>query len=192
MAHSDCIFKMFTLIIKEGTFEIESLMVSHSDAEKIWACIRKASLLKHICYGRRRISKSRTARLLPEVRCISRTFGPKSITEWTDRMLQHNALLRRGVRMRLHQRDSRLSVSRLMHCSLDVFMLQMHSREVAEALDSLSTFGEQVLSIMRRHPDSNDWRLSSELLIDRRRWHRLCGRVMNLVHLLRRGVGITV
>jgi hypothetical protein len=70
-------------------------------------------------------------------------------------MLQHNALLRRGVRMSLHQRDGRLSVSRLMHCSLDVFMLQMHSREVAEALDSRSTFGERVLSIMRRHPDSD-------------------------------------
>jgi hypothetical protein len=71
-----------------------------------------------------------------------------------------------------------------MHCSLDLFMVQMHSQQVAEALDSLSTFGERILSIMKGQPDSRRWWLSPDLLIGRRQWLRLSRRVMNLVHLL--------
>jgi hypothetical protein len=156
-------------------------MSKHESAEQIWACIRKASLLKHISYGGRRLPRYKTAKLLPEIMYISRLFAPKSIIQWTDRMLQHNALLRRGVRMRLHKRHG---TTKLVHCSLDLFMLQMHSHEVAEALDSLSTFGERVLPIIERHPESDDWWLSPELLIDRRRWAQLSCRVMSLVHLL--------
>ena len=115
----------------------------NEDAEQIWAHIRKASLLKHLCYGGRRLSKYRIARQLPETKYISRVFGPKSNHQWTDRMLHHNALLRRGARMKL---NLKVNVSKLMHCSLDLFMLQMHSQEVAEALDSFSTFGERVLA----------------------------------------------
>jgi hypothetical protein len=96
-------------------------------------------------------------------------------------MLQHNALLCRGSRMGLNRR---FGVAKLMHCSLDLFMLQMHSQEVAEALNSLSTFGEQVLPIIKRNPDSDDWWLSPDMLIDRRCWRNLSRRVMNLVHLL--------
>jgi hypothetical protein len=83
--------------------------------------------------------------------------------------------------------NRRFNVAKLMHCSLDLFMLQMHSEEIAAALDSLSTFGERVLPIMKRNPGSDDWWLSSDLLIDRRRWDRLARHVMNLIHLL--GVG---
>ena len=157
-------------------------MSEYEGVEQIWTCIRKTSLLRHICYSRKRLPKHRTAKHLPEIMCITKTFGPKSNQQWTDRMLQHNALLRRGgSNMRLHRR---VNVAKLMHCSLDLFMLQMHSQQVAEALDSLSTFGERVLPIIKQDPDSRDWWLCPELLIDRRHWLRLSRRVMNLVHLL--------
>jgi hypothetical protein len=82
------------------------------------------------------------------------------------------------------KQSRRIGVTKLMHCSLDLFMLQMHSHEVAAALDSLSTFGERVLRMMKRDPDSGGWWLCPDLLIDQRRWNRLSRRVMNLVHLL--------
>jgi hypothetical protein len=49
--------------------------------------------------------------------------------------------------------DSRaVNFFKLTHCLLDLFMLQMYSQELAEALDSLSTFGKGVLPINKNHP----------------------------------------
>ena len=96
-------------------------------------------------------------------------------------MLHHNALLRRGASMGLCRR---ISVARLMHCSLDMYMLHVRSDAVAEVLGCFLTFGRRMVPLIRRNPDSDYWPLSADMSVQRRHWYKLSLQMMNIVHLL--------
>ena len=121
-------------------------------------------------------------KILPEIAEISQNFGPASLGDWNRRMCDHNQTVRRGERMRLIPGTS--AASKLIFESLDAFMLQMHSLDIAKALRSLSVFGERVLPLIRREPLARAWWLHRDLLIQRRHWFALCRCVMNLVRLI--------
>ena len=76
------------------------------------------------------------------------------------------------------------NTAKLMHCSLDMYMLQMHSDEIAGALDCISKFGKRVQSQITDFPDSEAWTISSDVVVQRRHWFMLCRRVMNIIRLL--------
>jgi hypothetical protein len=96
-------------------------------------------------------------------------------------MLQHNALLRRGASMSL---NGNVNTSKLTHCSLDVYLLQMHSMELAEILGCFSTFGRRMLPLVLSQPESDGWWLSEQVLVQRHHWFLLCRCMMNLLRLL--------
>ena len=156
-------------------------MITPMQTERIWCAVRKASLLRFVSYGRRRLPKRKIAKQLPEVIRLFKTFGPKSLQAWNDKLFNYNALLRRGASMRLCRT---FNTARLMHCSLDMYMLQMHSDEIAGALDCFSTFGKRVQCQIEDSPDSEVWWLCSDVSIHRNHWFELCRRVMSIIHLL--------
>ena len=145
------------------------------DTERIWKSVRKASLLKCISYSFGRLSRKQIAKTVPEISRFFKAFGPGSLQDWNDEMQHHNALLRR---------EASIGVARLMHCSLDMYMLHVRSDAVAEVLECLLAFGRRMIPLIRRHPESEDWPLSAEISVQRRHWYKLSLQVMNLVHLL--------
>jgi hypothetical protein len=151
------------------------------DTEQILSCIGKAELLRFVSYTKQRLPRRIIAKQLPEVIHVFKTFGPKSLKSWNDKLLHHNALLRRGALMRLCRT---FNTAKLTHCSLDMYMLQMHSDEIAGALDCISKFGKRVQSQITDFPDSQVWTLSSDVVIQRHHWFELCRRVMNITRLL--------
>jgi hypothetical protein len=151
------------------------------DTELIWESVQKAALLKYISYSHGRLSRRKIKKTLPEIIRSLETFGRGSLQDWNDEMLHHNALLRRGASMRLCRH---INVARLIHCSLDMYMLHVRSDAVAEALENFLAFGRRMIPLIRRNPDSDDWQLSAEISIQRRHWYKLCLKMMNLVHLL--------
>jgi hypothetical protein len=151
------------------------------DTEQILSCIGKAELLRFVSYTKQRLPRRIIAKQLPEVIHVFKTFGPKSLKSWNDKLLHHNALLRRGALMRLCRT---FNTAKLTHCSLDMYMLQMHSDEIAGALDCISTFGKRVQAQIADFPDSEVWTLSLDVVIQRRHWLELCRRVMNIIRLL--------
>ena len=80
--------------------------------------------------------------------------------------------------------NGKVNISKLIHCSLDLFLLQMHSAELAEVLGFFSAFGRRILPLVISSPDSDFWWLSEEVSIQRRHWFSLCRRMMNLLRLL--------
>jgi hypothetical protein len=120
-------------------------------------------------------------KLFPEIVRISESFGEGTLQEWCDRMEQHNNLLHRGASMRLCKKAY---TSRLTHCSLDLFMLQMHSDSIADALDNFSAFGNRILPLVASNPDAQTWWLNSEVSIQRRHWRMLRRRIAGLIHLM--------
>jgi hypothetical protein len=90
-------------------------------------------------------------------------------------------LLCRGASMRL---NGKVNTSRLTHCSLDLYLLQMHSAELAEVLRCFLAFGRRILPLVNSSPDSDAWWLSDEVSVQRRHWFLLCRRLMNLLCLL--------
>ena len=151
------------------------------DTELIWASVRKAALLKYISYSQGRLPRKQIKKTLPEIIRSLKTFGRGSLQWWNDEMLHHNALLRRGASMGLCRR---ISVARLMHCSLDMYMLHVRSDAVAEVLGCYLTFGSRMIPLIRRNPDSDDWSLSADMSVQRRHWYKLSLQMMNLVQLL--------
>jgi hypothetical protein len=156
-------------------------MIAPMNTERIWCALRKASLQRFISFAKRRLPNRIIAKQLPEVTRLCKNFGPKSLQAWNDKLLHHNALLRRGASMRLCRT---FNTARLMHCSLDMYMLQMHSDEIAGALGCFSTFGKRVQCQIKDSPDSKVWWLGSDMLIYRRHWLELCRRVMSIIQLI--------
>ena len=93
----------------------------------------------------------------------------------------HNQILKRGGGLSLCQT---VKVQNLMYFSLDTFMLQMHSEQIAEVLRSLSAFADRVRLLIRWNPTAEAWWLHQDVLIHRRHWLALSNRVLNLVRLL--------
>ena len=80
--------------------------------------------------------------------------------------------------------NGKVNISKLTHCSLDLFFLQMHSAELAEVLGFFSAFGRRILPLVTSSPDSDFWWFSEEVSIQRRDWFSLCRCMMNLLRLL--------
>ena len=124
------------------------------------------------------LKKEMIFELLPETREIARYFPKES--EWNLRMQTHNQALRRGERM-CHGLGFR--VKSLLCPALNVFMLQIHSKAIAKALNSVTKFGERVVEQIQQDPSAPAWWLHRDLLIQGRHWMSLCGEVMHIVQL---------
>ena len=140
--------------------------------------IHRCCLLRYISYAGRRLKKARVFKLLPGAREIAQNFP--SVSELQQQLQTHNKSLLRGERMRL---DPKLKVQTLICPSLDVFVLQMHSRDVAKALNSLRMFGSRVVELIQQEPLASEWWLDRNLLVHQRDWKSLCVAVMRIIRL---------
>ena len=145
---------------------------------KIFVSVRRTCLLRYISYGGKRLRKQTAFRLIPEIALISRLFGPRTLNMWHQSMRHHNQILKRGERLTL---CPIVKVKKLMHSSLDMYILQMHSEKIAKALQSLTAFGERVKVLICQDPTARVWWLHRDMLIQRRHWVALSQHVMNLV-----------
>jgi hypothetical protein len=150
--------------------------------EQVWFRIRSASVFKHISFSHRRLPKNKISRFLPETLCEIESFGPRSLQEWHEKMEAHNRSLRRGRRMGLF--PGMPVTQKLLHTSLDMYMLQLHSDCLAKSLDSFTTFAKRVAGQIRKRPNAQEWWLNRDILIQRKHWFRFCKQVMNLLQLL--------
>ena len=102
---------------------------------------------------------------------------------WKKSMLDHNRTVERGERMRLIPFAGDLS--RLKFGSLDLYMLQMHSRYLSQILDEFSNFGDRVLTAMQGSPTAaRFWIIKAPILIERVGWQKLCSQVISLLRAL--------
>jgi hypothetical protein len=137
--------------------------------------------MNHLSYLQARLPSKRVAKVIPEILPQLKSFGRKSLQEWHDKMSQHNALLRRGMSMGLCRK---FNAARLVHCSLDIYMLQMHADQIARALECYVSFGRRLKPTIDSDPDAKVWAISPDLSIQRRHWFQLSRRVMNLIRLI--------
>ena len=98
--------------------------------------------------------------------------------EWIGMMGAHNRILKRGATMKLLPS---CKTEDLQHSSLDLFMLQMESRHLAQILDHFSSFGEKTRSVIITEPDALFWTLSGPIIVERIHWRELCTRVMGIL-----------
>jgi hypothetical protein len=151
------------------------------ETSQIFASIRRTNLMKYISYGGMRLKKQTVWKHIPEIAVMSREFGPGSLHSWHQSMQYHNQILKRGEKLSLCQN---VKVQKLKHFSLDTFLLQMHSRQIAQLLQSLTSFGERVRTLIRQDPGARSWWLPQDMLIQRRHWLALSRNVMHLIRVL--------
>ena len=101
--------------------------------------------------------------------------------EWIGMMGAHNRILKRGATMKLLPS---CKTEDLQHSSLDLFMLQMESRHLAQILDHFSSFGEKTRSVIITEPDALFWTLSGPIIVERIHWRELCTRVMGILRFI--------
>ena len=151
-------------------------LIGSKIVKSIWLC----NSLRYISYGGSRWKKARIFKLIPEAREIDNHFA--SPFGWYQKMQTHNQALQRGERMRLHHN---FKIKPFLCHSLDVFILQMHSKEIAKALISLTTFGKRVRELVQRDPLASEWWFHHDLLVQQRHWKSLCNRMVKVILLMR-------
>jgi hypothetical protein len=77
-----------------------------------------------------------------------------------------------------------IKIKTLLCDTLDVFMLQNHSKEISKALKSLTVFGERVVRLIQHDPSAPAWWIHHDLLIQGCHWLLLCDEVMHTLDLL--------
>ena len=141
---------------------------------RIFELIKSLSIFKYLSYGEAPFSRSKTARILPEVKPFILHFKRKDLAIWKDRLQCHNALLARGMAVGSDREFKwlRAKAKSLQFDSLDSFMLHEHSSIIADVLDALFAFSDKVSSLARIFPLAHAWYLGSHLLIQARRWRK--------------------
>ena len=152
---------------------------SMDDSQFIVFMTRKASLLKHISFVGRKMSKRSIAKALPELDSFLKHFSPESIQGWRTKLTQHNESVHRALQMKLLRGASWLRLS-----SFDAFILLFQSDILADILDSHVTFANRIRPLIRANPSAHGWYFHDKMLIQRRDWKLLARRVLNLVKLL--------
>ena len=90
-------------------------------------------------------------------------------------------IVERSVKMGL---ISRLAAERVLAPTLDAYMLEMHSEKVAAVLESFTSFARRIVPLSQRDPDAPCWRISDDILVQRRHWIALTRLVKELVSII--------
>jgi hypothetical protein len=151
------------------------------DSSRIIHFMQKASLLDHITYGAELLSKEQTFCFIPEVERIDKLFNRNSSIQWRIAMDEHNKILARGNRL---SPGPLKRVALTNFSSLDLFMIQMHSAALSDALVALTLFAERVIPQIYQNPNAVMWHITGPLFITRDRWYRLARQVMTVLDLL--------
>jgi hypothetical protein len=149
----------------------------------LYCCLQKAALIRHISFQRQRIPVEQIKQLLPEMMTVG-FINLETRNCWKNLMIEHNRILKRGERVHLQARIHHFNVLWIKFASLDLYMLQMHSRYLSKLLDDLSNFGDRVFAVIGNSPSARFWILESPIIIERASWVKLCANVMSLLRVL--------
>lgn len=115
--------------------------------------------------------------MVPEMRRAG-YIGKKLLRQWKGAMAQHNQVIRRGNAIKaLPWRVPEYS-------DLDLFVLKVHSKDLAILLDAFSKFGERVLRQYQKHVSEPVWKIAGPIFIEPKQWYRLCTQVANVLHMI--------
>ena len=148
---------------------------------RILEAIKRTSIVRCLSFTHARFSTKRLARLFPGAKQMSRKLELKLLTKFTKDMVQHNAVLRRGENLRINPVGG---IRHVTFSSLDRYILQMHAKSIAKILEDLSKFADRVIPLIQQDRSAPLWRISNQILIQRRHWLGLACHVMNLLKLL--------
>ena len=141
---------------------------------------QRASITKYISFHQNRLPREQATAIVKEIATVG-NINQDTLSNWKDRMFEHNSMVERGERMMLMQCKV-MNLSWIKFRCLDLFMIQIQSRYLAKLLDDFSSFGERVLLLIHESPASLLWTLGGQMVVERTSWFRLCAQVMTLLH----------
>jgi hypothetical protein len=144
--------------------------------------LKQCCLYRHISFSAQRRSLCFVSRLSPEFSVCESYFGRHSRVDWHVEMSIHNKMFERRLRMGLFPivQDQKFRFD-----DVDRFLMQIHSVEIAECLESFAKFANRIISLIRTDEKSTTWRLSSDILVHDIHWRLFSSHVMGLVRLIR-------
>jgi hypothetical protein len=147
----------------------------------LFSRFHRASLSRFVSFARNRLPRELIKELVVEMGTVG-YINHDVMCQWNDSMLEHNRIIERGERMRLL--PGRKSLLRMKFSCVDLYMLQMQSKLLANLLDNFSSFGERVLQLIHESPAALFWMVAGPILVERESWCRLCSQIMALLHAL--------
>jgi hypothetical protein len=157
----------------------DSLQASSDD--RVFKSLRKLCLSRYISHSNFRLNTKLMMHMIPEIKILSKLFGPQSECKWRGAMDEHNRIVSRGMHMGL---SPVRNVGPSTCSSLDMFLIHMRAVALADALNALSRFATRVIPRVRRDSGAPLWCVEGTVLITRDRWAELSRRVVTLIRLL--------
>ena len=141
--------------------------------------LQKASISRYISFSKQMLPRNKVKMFIREMQTVG-YINKDMLKHWKVLMQEHNRILARGERLGLCSVP--MKARSLTMSSLDMYMVQMQSRYLAEILDDLTSFGERVIKRIGGSPMSLLWVISGPILVERRSWVRFCQQMMSLLH----------
>ena len=150
----------------------------------LFRVIQRLSICRYLSFARERLAPANVKILIKEMKKVG-YINISMLNHWIELMDEHNRILARGQKLGLSGRT--IQVRSRMISSLDMYMLQMQSKYLAEILDDFTSFGERVVKSIAKSPASIVWGVSGAIVMERGSWMRFCQQVMSLLQII--GVG---
>ena len=145
----------------------------------LFRAMQKASISRYISFSKERLPPDEVKALIKEMQTVG-YINMSMLNHWRDLMREHNQILARGQRLGLSGRT--INTKSRLFSSLDLYMLQMQSKYLAEILDDFSRFAERVMRCIAESPASRMWVVSGAIIIERSSWMCFCQQVVSLLH----------
>jgi hypothetical protein len=142
--------------------------------------LHKASISRYISFTRERLPKCTVQKMIEEMNTVGYINGD-SLSHWKVMLQEHNSLVKRGQRLKplLHHRVSWIEIK-----SLDIYILQMQGRYLADFINDFSRFGERVVSAIQESPESPLWLITESIAIENRHWRELCAQIISFLNVI--------
>ena len=150
----------------------------------LFRVIQRLSISRYLSFARERLAPANVKILIKEMKKVG-YINISMLNHWIELMDEHNRILARGQKLGLSGRT--IQVRSRMISSLDMYMLQMQSKYLAEILDDFTSFRERVVKSIAKSPASIVWGVSGAIVMERGSWMRFCQQVMSLLQII--GVG---
>ena len=140
--------------------------------------IQKASISHYISFSNDKLAPVDVRMLVREARSVG-YINLGMLNHWKELMREHNRILARGHKLGLL--GGIITVKSKMIPSLDMYMLQIQSKYLAEILDDFTSFGKRVVKSISESPAGMIWALSGAVTIEINSWVRFCQQMMSLI-----------
>ena len=158
-------FKRFTFSPGLNPFSAICIRVSLKlvgETPMISRLLRKASLMRYICFAQERKPWSEILETVHEMReagWIELKLSSQACQRFTNAHTPKFKFLKKGYIRKYSKKD--------------LHLIQAQSRELAHAIDCISTFGERVIQCRKKNPNALVWDIAGSIGIERAMWNSL-------------------